>query len=183
MANALPGGIYGENQLGQPQINSAGAQSQNDATALNPIGGKCRVNNQILRYVKHSVGSGSVTPSAGAPAYAKVLTPLATATAVPVLTVTPDQTDSVMGLQPIGVYMQFTTAPTDGYYIWIIVGGVGNLLAPGAVAGDKLIGSSTDNQFDKIAGSGTQTYPLVGTVYGTSSGGLSPTFLSPGMDW
>lgn len=182
MANANPGGIYGQNQLAQPQINSLGPQFQNDSAPQNPIGGMIRWNNQLLRYVKHAAGTGAVTPAAGAPAYAKVLTPGATATAVPVVTVTADQTDSVMGLKALGTYMQFTTAPTDGYYIWIIVAGVANCKVAGAIAGDKLIGSATDNQFDIIAAGSAQTYPLLGTVCGASSGGLSPTMLQD-MDW
>lgn len=177
-----PGGIQGVNQLAQPQVHPSGPAFNNDATAVNPIGGKMRYNNQIWRYVQHNAGSGTVTPSAGAPAYAKTLTPAGTSTAVPSFTVTADQTDSVAGLMAVGVYGQFTTAPTTLYYTWIQIGGVANALAPGAVAGDKLIGSATDNQFDKIAGSGTQTYPLMGVVCGTSASGLSPTLLT-NMDW
>lgn len=179
---AYPGGIYGLNQISNPQVEYAGAHTQNDSVAKNPIGGMIRRNGQLLRYVKHSVGSGTVTPVAGAPAYAKTFTPSATATAVPVFTVTADQSDSVMGLQPVGVYMEFTTAPTDGYYIWIIVGGKANALVLGAVAGDIAIGSVTDNQFVKISDSGTQTNVAMGRVCGNSSSGLSPTLLM-NMDW
>lgn len=178
----FPGGDYGLNQIANPQVDSRGAAFQNDLTPTNIIGGMCRRNNALLRYVRHRAGTGTVTPSAGAPAYAKTLTPEATATAVPVFDVTADQSDSVMGLLPAGRYLSFTTAPTDAYYIWIQVGGRGDCLAPGAVAGDKLIGSATDNQFDKIAGSGTQTYPIVGVVCGASAGGLSPAILM-NMDW
>lgn len=177
-----PGSINGNNQSAQPQIHPSGPAFNNDLTPQNPIGGKILWNNQVWRYVRHKAGTGTVTPVSGGPAYAKTLTPGATATAVPVFDVTADQSDSVGGLQPVGVYGPFTTAPTADYYIWIAVGGVINCVVTGAVAGEKVIGSATDNTFDRISGVGTQTYPLVGTSMGASSGGLSPVLLR-GMDW
>ena len=182
MANANPGGIYGNNMISQPQIVSTGPQFQSDASAVNPIGGKVRWNNAILRYVKHNTGTSAVTPLAGAPAYVKTLTPAATATAVPVFTVTADQSDSVIGVTPVGVFMQFTTAPATNTYIWIQIGGVANCIVAGAVTGEKVIGSTSDLQFDRISDIGTSTYTTVGKVAGSSSATLSPVLLQ-GMDW
>ncbi len=176
------GGIYGLNQIANPQVAAGGAHLQADATAKNPIGGLIRRNGQLLRYVKFSAGTGTVVPLAGAPAYAKAFTPGATATAIPVFTVTADQSDSVMGLQPVGVFMEFTTAPADTNYIWIIVGGKANCLSLGAIAGDVLIGSASDNQFAKIGDGSALTNVVVARVCGTSSGGLSPSLLMA-MDW
>jgi hypothetical protein len=177
-----PGGIFGNDFVAQPQIHPSGPQFNNDATAVNPIGGRIRWNNLIWRYVKHSAGTGTVTPLAGAPAYPKVLTPAATSTAVPVFTVTADQSDGVGNKQAVGVYGQFTTAPTDGYYTWIVCGGVPQALVAGAVAGDTVIASATDNQFDRIASGSNVTQVPQGTVMGSSSSGLSPVLLM-GMDW
>ncbi len=178
----FPGAVNGNNQIAQPQVDSRGAAYQNDATPQNPIGGMCRRNNALLRYVKFSAGTGTVTPLAGAPAYAKVFTPEATATATPAFTVTADQSDSVMGLQPVGRFLDFTTAPTDGYYIWIQVGGKGSCLVVGAVAGDVLIGSASDNTFAKITDGSTISNVPVGRVCGASTAGSSPALLF-NMDW
>lgn len=179
---AFPGGLYGLNQIANPEVHSLGVAYQNDSVAKNPIGGMIRRDNTLLRYVKFSAGTGVVVPVAGAPAYAKVFTPAGTATAVPVFTVTADQSDSVMGLQPVGVFLALSAVPTDGYYIWIAVGGKANTQSPGNVAGSVLIGSSTDNQFAIIADGSAITNVVVGRVCGTSTAGLAPTLLF-NMDW
>lgn len=178
----FPGGLYGLNQIANPEVNSLGAAFQNDAVAKNPIGGMIRRDNALLRYVKFSAGTVVTVPVPGAPAYAKVFTPTGTATAVPVFTVTAYHTDSVMGLQPVGVFLGFTTAPTDGNYIWIAVAGKINTQSPGNIAGSVLIGSATDNQFAIIADGSTLTNIPVGRVCGTSAAGLAPAMLM-NMDW
>lgn len=179
---AFPGGIYGLNQIATPQVESLGASYQNDATPKNPVGGMIRRDNTLLRYVKFSKGTGTVTPVAGAPAYAKTFTPAGSASAVPEFTVTPDQTDSVAGLQPVGVFLTQSVTLTDGYYIWIAVGGRVNTVAPGGVPGSVIIGSSADNTFAIIADGSAITNIPVGRVCAASSGGLSPTILM-NMDW
>lgn len=179
----FPGGIFGNNMIAQPEIDARGPEYQNDATARNPIGGKIRWNNKILRYVRFDNGTGNVTPSAGGPAWGKTITPAATATAQPIFTVTADQTDSVFGQTPVGAFLQFTTAPTDLYYIWIGIGGIHQCLVPAAVEEDMVIGSSTDNQFGRIAAGSNLTRPMVGIrMEGSSSSGLSPVLLT-NMDW
>jgi hypothetical protein len=178
----FPGSINGLNQIANPEVHASGLSFQNDATARNPVGGMIRRHDGLYRYVKFSTGTGTVTPSAGAPAYAKVFTPDGSATAVPVFTVTADQSDSVAGLQPVGVFLTQSVVLTDGNYCWIQVAGRGSTLAIGGVAGNVIIGSSTDNQFAIIADGSSITNVPVGRVCGASSGGLSPTILF-NMDW
>lgn len=181
---ALPGGIYGANMIAQPQIDTRGPQYNNDATPKNPIGGRTVWNNQIWRYVQHNQGTGTVVPLLGGPAWAKTFTPLATATAVPAVVTTPDQTDSLFEYTPIGSYQcAVGSEPTHLYYTWILVGGLGNLLVVGGVEGDMVTGSGTDNQFARIAAGSALTRTQVGTrMEGASASGLSPVLLT-GMDW
>lgn len=175
------GGIYGLNQIASPQVHSLGIGYQNDSTPVNPIGGIIRRHNALYRYVK--LDASDVAPSAGAPAYATVFTPSGTLTAVPVFTVSADQSDSCMGLQPVGVFTTLDVTPTNGYYIWIQIGGRHPAcLVAGAVAGDVLIGSATDNVFAKISDGSALTNVVVGRVCGTSASGASPTLLM-NMDW
>lgn len=177
------GGIYGLNQIANPQVNALGIGYQNDATAQNPVGGIIRRHNALYRYVKYTTGTGTVAASAGAPAYVKTFTPSGTSTAVPVFTVTADQSDSCMGLQPVGVFTTLDVTPTDAYFIWIQVGGRHPLcLVAGAVAGDVLIGNATDNIFAKISDGSALTNVVVGRVCGASTSGASPTLLM-NMDW
>lgn len=177
-----PGSINGLNQISNPQIESLGLSYQNDAVAKNPVGGMIRRHNGLFRYVQLSTGTGVVAPVAGAPAYAKTFTPDGSSTAVPVFTVTPDQSDSVAGLQPVGVFLTQSVTLTTLYYCWIQVAGRGSTVAPGAVGGSVIIGSSTDNTFAIIADGSAITNIPVGRVCGASSGGLSPTILF-NMDW
>ena len=177
-----PGSINGLNQIANPQVHASGLSFQNDSTAQNPVGGMIRRHNGLFRYVKHSAGTGTVTPVAGAPAYAKVFTPDGSSTAVPVFTVTADQTDSVAGLQPVGVYLTQSVVLTDGYYCWIQVGGRGSTLSTGAVAGQIIIGSSVDNIFALISDGSTINQIPIGRICGASASGLSPTILF-NMDW
>ncbi len=177
-----PGSINGLNQIANPQVNSLGLSYQNDATAQNPVGGMIRRHNGLFRYVKFSAGTGTITPSAGAPAYAKTFTPDGSSTAAPVFTVTADQSDSVAGLQPVGVFLTQSVTLTDGYYCWIQVGGRGSTLSTGAVAGQLIIGSSTDNIFALISDGSTVSNMPVGRICGASASGLSPTILF-NMDW
>lgn len=178
------GGIYGENQLAQPQVHASGPQYNNDLNPVNPIGGKMRWNNQVWRYVRHNAGTGVVTPVNGGPAWGKSIIPAATATAVPVFTVTPDQTDSLFSHTPVGVYQcAVGSEPTTLYYTWIAVGGVINCLVPGGVEADMIIGSTTDSQFGRIAEGSNLTETQVGIrMEGASSSGLSPVLLM-NMDW
>ena len=181
---AYPGGIFGNDQIALPQIDTRGPQYQSDATAKNPIGGKIRYNNVIWRYVKHDKGTGDVTPVKGGPAFGKTVTPAATATAQPVFTVTPDQTDSVFGQTPVGAYQcESGSEPADDTYTWIAIGGIVNLVVPAAVEEDTIIGSGTDGQFGRIAAGSNVTRTQVGVRQeGASSSGLSPVLLM-NMDW
>lgn len=181
---AFPGGVFGNNQIAIPQVDTRGPQYNNDATAKNPIGGRIRWNNQIWRYVKHNAGTGTVTPVVGGPAWGKTITPAATATVVPVFTVTPDQTDSVFGRTPVGVYQCASgSEPTTNYFTWIAVGGIVNCVVPGAIEEDAVVGSATDGQFAKVTAGTAVTYTQVGLrMEGASSSGLSPVLLM-NMDW
>lgn len=184
MANANPGGVFGNNQIAIPQIDTRGPQYNNDLVAKNPIGGKIRWNNQVWRYVRHDQGSGTVVPVLGGPAWGKTITPAATATAVPVFKVTPDQTDSVFGRTPVGVYQcAVGSEPTHAYYTWIAIGGIVNCVVPGSVEEDSIVGSTTDGQFAAVAAGTAPTYTAVGLrMEGASSAGLSPVLLM-NMDW
>jgi|SRR6267142_1849115 len=176
----FPGGIFGD--IAMPQIESRGPQYQNDATPKNPIGAKCRWNNTILRYVRHDKGSGSVVPNVGGPAWGKTITPAATATAVPVFTVTPTVADSVFGQTPVGVYIHLVTL-TDQFYTWIQVGGIAQCVVPGSIEEDTIIGSNTNNQFGNITAGSAITRTQVGIRQeGASAAGLSPVLLM-NMDW
>ena len=75
---AYPGGVYGA--ISTPDVPSGGPASINSSTAKMPIGAMFRHNNGIYRYVKHAAGTGTVATVVGGPAYAKTLTPAATAT-------------------------------------------------------------------------------------------------------
>lgn len=176
----FPGGIFG--QIAHPQVDSRGPEYQADLTPKNPIGGKIKWNGRVLRYVKHLGGTGSVTPLAGGPAWGKTVTPAATASAAPVFEVTADQTDSVFGQTPVGCYMDFTTAPASGTYIWVVISGMQNIIVAASVEEDMIIGSGTDNTWGRIAAGSNLTRPMVGVrMEGASSGGKSPVMLL--MDW
>ena len=180
--SAFPGGIYGV--ISTPEVDSRGPQYNNDATAKNPIGGKMLVNNVIWRYVKHNAGTGVVTPVLGGPAWGKTVTPAATSTAQPVFTVTPDQTDSVFGRTPVGVYQCASgSEPTTNYFTFIAVGGIVDCIVPGAVEETAVVGSATDGEFAGVAAGTAVTYTQVGVrMEGASSSGLSPVLLMA-MDW
>lgn len=174
------GGIFGD--IAMPQIESRGPQYQNDATPKNPIGAKCRWNNTILRYVQHHQGVGVVVPVVGGPAWGRTITPAATAAAVPVFQVTPDQTDSVFGNTPVGVYIHLVTL-TNLFFTWVQVGGIAQCVVPGSIEEDTIIGSTTDNQFAAIAAGAAITRTQVGIRQeGASAAGLSPVLLM-NMDW
>lgn len=179
MANTAldPGGIFG--YISTPDLPSGGPALSNDLAARMPIGAKFIWNGAGYRYVKHSTGTGTVTPVVGSPAYAKVLTPGATTTALPVVTVTADQSDSVMGLTCVGVYI---SVPTNAYYCCVQCTGKGSVYAPAdPPAGNKVFGSATDGRFDTSLAT-TSTYLPQGIVCGTSASSLWPTLLM-NMDW
>lgn len=180
MGSLLVGAVYGENQLATPQVNASGPAFNNDLTAVNPIGGKMRWGNQVWRYVQ--VYAPSVVPVAGGPAYAQTMTP-ATSTAVPVLKASAHQADSIMGLMPIGVWGQFTTAPTTLYYTWIIVAGIAQIVSTLILGAGMVIGiSAADGTWGYVADGTNLTTTVAGRVCGTSSGGLINVLLE-NMDW
>lgn len=167
-------GVYGA--VGIIQLTTGDPATVNDSAAKMPIGAKFYWNGALYRYVKHSTGTGAVAATTGAPAYAKTLTPAATATVAPVFTVTPDASDSVIGAMPVGAYLG---APTNAYFCCIQIGGRANVLVAGAVEGDMLIGhASTDSLFSKISEGSNLTNVCVGKVMeGTSTASLSPAWL------
>lgn len=179
-----PGVGFGFVQIANPQIASNGAwYNQFDTTATNPIGGKTRWGNIVLRYVKIDV---TVVPVAGAPLYALTFTPGGTATAVPALTVGADYDGSgaTQGLQVIGVMGPFTaTLPVAAFFGWIQIGGVAQVVSTGVTASSNiLIGSTTDNQFAVISDGSTISNIPAARVMGASSGGQCPALLM-NMDW
>jgi hypothetical protein len=176
----FPGSINGLNQIANPEVHASGPSFQNDATQRNPLGGMIRRHDSLYRYVRFSLDA--TVPVAGAPAYAKLITPDGSATAIPTFTVSAHQAASVAGLQPVGVFLTQSVTLTDGNYCWIQVAGRGQTVAPGAVGGSIIIGSSVDNTFALISDGSTINQIPVGRVCGASSGGLSPTILF-NMDW
>jgi hypothetical protein len=178
-----PGTGYGFIQIAQPQISPNGWFNQFDTVAQNPIGGKTRWGNVVLRYVKIDV---TVVPVIGAPLYALAFTPGGTSTAVPALTVGADYDGSgaTLGLQVMGVLGPFTlTLPTAAYFGWIQIGGVAQVVSTGITAtSNVLIGSTTDNQFAVIADGSNLTNIPAARVMGASVAGLAPALLM-NMDW
>lgn len=175
---AFSGGIYGEVSL--VQIPTGGVSTINDSTAKMPIGAKFRWNNGIYRYVKHSTGTGTIAALAGAPAYAKSITPAATATAIPVFTVTPDASDSTWGKLPVGVYLG---VPTNANFCCIQIGGIAQCAVVGAIEGDVLVGGTTDQAFEKISEGSNLTQVPVGKVTEAASAAAVSTAVLMNMDW
>jgi len=175
---AYAGGVYGE--VTTLELPASGPAAVNHSTAKMPIGAKFRWNGAVYRYVKHSTGTGAIAAVIGAAAYPKALTPAASATAVPVFTVTPDASDSVLGKLPVGVYLG---VPTDTYFCCIQIGGKATCKIPGAVEGDVLVGGTADAAFEKISeGSNLTQIPVGKVMEGASSSSLSSAMLM-NMDW
>lgn len=171
---AFPGGVFG--RLSTQEVHRDGPASQNDATAKMPIGAVLLWNGNLYRYVRFDNGTGNVASAAGYPAWPVAVTPAATATALPVFTVTADQTDSVLGATPVGVFLGVVT---DGNYCFIQIGGRALCMVPGGIEEDMIIGSTTDGQFGHIAAGSNLTRPMVGIrLEGASASGLSPVWLT-----
>lgn len=174
----MPGGIFGEIS-NTPEISTGNPATVNDATAKMPIGATFRHNGKKYRYVRFNNGTGNVAPVAGGPAWPHTIT-VPTSLVGPVFTVTADQTDSIMERSAVGAFLG---VPTDGNYCCIQIGGIAQCVVPGGVEGDMVIGSATDNQFDRIAAGSNLTRPLMGIrMEGASASGLSPVLLM-NMDW
>ncbi len=181
---AYPGGIFGTSNTNSVPGTGAGGTvttpfSTLDAVAQNPIGSTILWNGAIYRYVKFAKGTGTVSSAVGGPAWPTAITAAATATAQPIFTVTADQTDSIMGQTPVGVFGAIIVAATyDLYYTYVQVGGIAQCVVPGSIEEDMIIGSTSDNQFAKIAAGSNLTRPMVGVrLEGASSAGLSPVLL------
>lgn len=173
---AYPGGLFGGTLT--PTVPTGGPSTVLDATAKMPIGSTFLWNGGVFRYVKYSKGTGSVATVVGGPAWPTVITPAATATAQPVFTVTPDQTDSIMGNTPCGVFLAIIATTSDTYFVCIQVGGKALCIVPAAIEEDTIVGSTTDGQFGRIAAGSNITRTQVGIrLEGASSSGLSPVWL------
>jgi hypothetical protein len=180
----VPGGTYGNIAIAQPQISPLGWYNQADLTPKNPIGGKVRYGNIVIRYVKIDV---TVVPVAGAPLYALTFTPGGVpGTTVPVITLATDYdgTGATSSLQVQGVMGPFTiTLPLVAFYTWVQVGGVAQCVGTGVTAQSNiLIGSTTDNQFAVIADGSTVTNVPAARVVGACVAGQVPALLM-NMDW
>lgn len=181
-----PGTVYGLGQLSQPQISPLGWFNQFDTTATNPIGGKTRWGNIVIRYVQ--VDPTSTAPVAGAPLYATAFTPNGTATAVPIITLSPvyNQSGATSGLQVLGVMGPFTGSPalpTAKFYTWVQVGGLAQIVSTGVTAQSMvIIGSTTSNQYAVIADGSNLTNIPAARVMGASVSGQCPALLM-NMDW
>ena len=186
---AYPGGIFGGTLT--PSIPGTGAGgtattpfSVLDATAQMPIGITFMWNGALYRYVKFNKGTGTVNSAVGGPAWASACTPAASSTAQPIFTVTADQTDSIFGQTPVGVFGAIIVAATyDTYFTCIQIGGLAQCYVPASLTEDAIIGSSTDGQFGRIAAGSNITRTQVGVrTSGASSSNLSPVLLM-NMDW
>lgn len=181
---AYPGGIFGISNTNSVPGTGAGGTATTpfsalDATAQNPIGSTIYWNGAFYRYVKFSKGTGTVSSVVGGPAWATAITASATNTVLPVFTVTADQTDSIFGNTPVGVFGAIIAGATyDTYFTYIQIGGVAQCVVPGSVEEDTIIGSTTDGQFAAIAAGSNITRTQVGLrMEGASSAGLSPVML------
>ncbi len=181
---AYPGGIFGTSNTNSVPGTGAGGTASTpfsalDAAAQNPIGSTILWNGAVYRYVKFDGGSGPANSVVGGPAWPVAITAAATATVAPIFTVTPDQTDSITGQTPVGVFGAIINGTTyDNYFTYIQVGGVAQCVVPGGIEEDTVIGSSSDGQFGRIAAGSTITRLQVGLrLEGASSAGLSPVLL------
>ncbi len=180
----VPGGIYGNIAVAQPQISPFGWYNQIDLTPKNPIGGKTRIGNIVIRYVKVDV---TVSPAVGAPLYALVFTPGGVpGLTAPVVTLAADYDGSgaTQGLQVQGVMGPYTVSlPAVAFYTWVQVGGVAQVVGTGVTAtSNVLIGSSTDNVFGVISDGSNLTNIPAARVMGACVAGLAPALLM-NMDW
>ncbi len=181
---AYPGGIFGTSNTNSVPGTGAGGTATTpfsalDAEAQNPIGSTILWNGAVYRYVKFDGGSGPANSVVGGPAFAVAITAAATSTAVPIFTVTADQTDSIIGQTPVGVFGAIINGTTyDNYFTYIQIGGIAQCVVPGSIEEDMVIGSGTDGQFAKIAAGSNLTRTQVGVrLEGASSSGLSPVLL------
>ena len=148
----------------RPKETAGGLIKANDKTAKAPLGVLYRHKGNVYRYVQHNPGT-AVAVKAGGVAYWKTLSP-----ADGDWVVSSDQTDSIGGVNAVaGIYVDDITVGaaastafvTAEYYTWIGVGGVFRVqCAASVVAGDKLIGGTTDLQFERVA-AGTQPTDVV----------------------
>lgn len=179
---AYVGGVFGSTLTAQ--IPTTGPSAILDATPTMPIGITFCWNGGVYRYVKLDGGTGSANTVVGGPAWPVVITPAATDSVQPVFTVTPDQTDSIAGQTPVGVFLAVINGTTyDNYYVVIQIGGKALCIVPAAIEEDTIIGSTTDGQFGRIAAGSNITRTQVGIrLEGASASGLSPVWLM-NMDW
>lgn len=146
-----------------------GIEATNDATPKAPLGVLYRHGGKVYRYVKHSVVTDTTVLSAAkGVAHWRLLDP-----PNGVFTVSSDKSDSIGGINTVaGIYGGVVT---NNYYTWIGVGGVFDVLgAAGTVAGDKLIGSTVDLHFGRIAAGTAPT----DVVYGVALATIDPTALN-----
>jgi hypothetical protein len=148
--------LQGLNQV--VEFPSSGPAYADDSAAKNVPGMLIRHGGKVYRYVKFDSGTGTVASVAGGVVHWKTLTP-----ASGVFTVTSDYTDAIGGINTVAGVTE-RAAITDLYWTWIAVGGrVNALCAASTVAGDKCIGSSTDNTFGRVA-AGTDNSDIVWAV-------------------
>jgi hypothetical protein len=130
-----------EGELQDVWIHPSGMTSQNDTTAMNPVGCLHRHAGNVYRYVKFDNGNGNVASVAGAPAYWYALTPYNAGATAPLFTVTSDYS---YGLGANAVAGAFIAVNTDGCYIWIQVAGVVTSapIDTSSVAGSRHLGGA-----------------------------------------
>jgi len=150
----MAGEIYGQSVT--PNISTGNPETVNDATALAPLGSLYRYKGNLYRYVKFT--EGGVTGIANGVVYWITLTPT---TNPPVWTVCADQSDTGSIQAVAGV---IKLIPTDGYYVWIQVGGVSLTKVTAAKAiGSRVVGNTVDLTFGTTT---TATTPAtLATVY------------------
>lgn len=120
------------------------------------LGTIVRFDGNLFRYVLHDEGAGAVAVTVGGVAYFSVLDP-----ETGVYTVTSDQSDSLGGANAVaGIYGNVVT---NGNFCYLQVGGVALVnTAASTVAGDKVVGGTTDLTFNRsVAGAAP-----IDTVYG-----------------
>lgn len=156
-----------------------GIANTNDATAKNPLGTLYRYKGNLYRYVKFDNGGDNVAALANGVVHWRALDP-----SKGTFTVTSDYSGGIANINAVaGVILN---AVTDLYHTWVQVGGVALVKThASAVAGDVLIGASTDLVGGYIAADGNVTSVLFGvhleataaTVAGKASCLLTPSAL------
>ena len=147
-------------------LNVASLGNDGSSPFLGQLGMVIEDSGKVYRLVQHVKVTASVTTAAGFACHwydrdnFKVVS---------------DQTDAQAGVN--GVAGAYLGVVTDNYYCFIQMGGKQTLkTAASVVAGDKLIGSTTDGQLARVAAGTATTDECVAIAYGSVSSGFSAAY-------